>query len=296
MAALVGVIGGSGMYDMPGLENVQSIKIDTPYGEPSDEYKVGVLNGTPVAFLSRHAPGHRIMPTELNARANIWGFKKLGVKWLISVSACGSLKEEYAPGHLAVPSGLFDRTTGRQLTFFGEGVVAHTMFADPFCPLLSKHLLTAARKTDKTTHDGGNLVVISGPRFSTKTESKIFQSWGLDLINMTTVPEAQLAVEAEIAYAVLNCVTDYDCWRDGEEAVSVEMVIATLKGNVAAAQTVIKEVVPALAAEAGESTKWNSLAGSIMTNQDLVPAATQEKIQLITQKYWKYETPVAIGI
>ena len=193
--------------------------------QQSDEYKVGSIDGIRIAFLSRHAPGHRILPAELNARANIWGFKKLGVKWLISVSACGSLKEEFAPGHLVIPDGLFDRTSGRQLTFFGDGAVSHTSLAVPFCPVLSKALADAARTTGKTVHEGGDLVVISGPRFSTRTESKLFKSWGLDLINMTTVPECQLACEAEIAYSVLNCVTDYDCWRESEEAVTVEMVI-----------------------------------------------------------------------
>lgn len=240
-----------------------------------------------MAFLSRHAPGHRIMPAELNARANVWGFKKLGVKWLISVSACGSLKEEYEPGHLVVPSGLFDRTSGRELTFFGDGCVSHTSLADPFCKTLSSALLEAARSTGKTVHEGGNLVVINGPRFSTRTESKIFQSWGLDLINMTTIPEAQLAVEAEIAYAVLNCVTDYDCWRESEEPVTVEMVIATLMANVSAAQDTVREVVKQLAASDLKSDKWDALQGAIMTDKSLVPDKTKDRLELICEKYWK---------
>jgi len=286
MAVEIGVIGGSGMYDMPELTNVKSVKLETPYGDPSDEYKVGTLNGVQVAFLSRHASGHKIMPSELNARANIWGFKKLGVKWLVSVSACGSLQEKYAPGDMAVPDGLFDRTSGRALSFFGDGVVAHTTFADPFCPVLSNVLLESAKITGKTVHKGGGLVVINGPRFSTRTESNMFRSWGLDLINMTTVPEAQLAVEAEISYAVLNCVTDYDCWKD--EDVSVEMVIATLTGNVKAAQNVIKAAVSTLSTKTLVSPKWEALAGAIMTKQELVPKVTQTRVRLITEKYWTY--------
>jgi 5'-methylthioadenosine phosphorylase len=283
---LVGVIGGSGMYDMPGIEGLEAISIETPYGTPSDAYKVGTLNGVKVAFLSRHAPGHKLMPSELPARANVWGFKKLGVKWLISVSACGSLRQEYAPGQLVIPEGLFDRTSGRELSFFGEGCVAHTSLADPYCKVLMKVLADAARTTDKVVHEGGNLVSINGPRFSTRCESNVFRQWGLDLINMTTVPECQLATEAEIAYAVLNCVTDYDCWHEGEEDVTVEMVIKTLMGNVAAAQVAVADAVQRLAAGGLESDKWNALAGGIMTNKDIVPAATQEKLALICEKYW----------
>ena len=200
---LVGVIGGSGMYDISILEDVREIDIAlTPFGCPSAPFSVGTYHGVNIAFLARHAPGHTILPEELPSRANIYAFKQLGVKWLISVSACGSLKEEFEPGHLVVPDGLFDRTSGRPQTFFGQGAVAHISLADPFCPVLSKVLHAAATKatadTDKKVHMGGSLVSINGPRFSTKTESRIFRQWGLDLVNMTTVPEAQLAREAEI--------------------------------------------------------------------------------------------------
>lgn len=203
---LVGVIGGSGMYDLEGMENVREIDIAmTPFGSPSAPFTVGTLHGVDVAFLARHAPGHTILPEEIPSRANIYAFKMLGVKWIISVSACGSLKEEFEPGHLVVPDGLFDRTSGREGTFFGKGAVAHVSLADPFCPVLSKVLFDAVseavRGTDKKVHMGGALVSINGPRFSTRTESKVFRKWGLELINMTTVPEFALAREAEIGYA-----------------------------------------------------------------------------------------------
>jgi 5'-methylthioadenosine phosphorylase len=208
----------------------------------------------------------------------------MGVKWIISVSACGSLNEKFAPGHLAIPDGLLDRTSGRPLTFFGEGCVAHTSLADPFCPVLSDVLHDACKTTGKTVHMGGNLVVISGPRFSTKTESKLFQSWGMDLINMTTVPEAQLAVEAQIGYGVINCVTDYDCWRESEEPVSVPEVLKTMAGNSAASKEAIKEAVVALKGK--ESPKWTALQGAVMTKKELVPEATLEKLELIVGDCW----------
>ena len=267
MSVTIGVIGGSGMYKLPGLENVESVKVSTPFGEPSGEYVIGTLKGQKIAFLARHGAGHTILPQDLNSRANIYGFKSLGVKWLISVSACGSLKEEYAPGDIVIPDGLFDRTSGRQGTFFGNGCVAHVSIADPFCKTLSKILFEAGKKTGKKTHMGGGLVTINGPRFSTRTESHIFRSWGLALVNMTTVPEAQLAAEAEISYAVMNHVTDYDCWKEHDEAVTVESVIKTLMGNVDAAKDAIVNAVEAISSGDLKSDSWNKLKDALVSKR-----------------------------
>lgn len=283
----IGVIGGSGMYKMPGLTNVKNVKLDTPFGEPSGEYVTGTLDGQRVVFLARHGPGHTILPQDLNSRANIWGFKKLGVKWLISVSACGSLKEEYAPGDIVIPDGLFDRTSGRQGTFFGNGLVAHISIADPFCKTLSKVLYDSCKKTDKKVHMGGAIVTINGPRFSTRTESKVFRQWGLALVNMTTVPEAQLAAEAEISYAVMNHVTDYDCWRPHDEDVTVEAVIKTLMGNVDAAREAIRHAVNIIAKSKDlTSASWGGLKDALFTRPELVPEKTRKDLSLICDKYY----------
>ena len=287
---MIGVIGGSGMYKMP-LDNVERVSIKTPFGDPSGEYVVGTIEGVKVAFLARHGEGHTILPQDLNARANIYGFKKLGVKWLISVSACGSLKEEYAPGDIVIPDGLFDRTSGRAGTFFGNGCVAHISIANPFCETLSKVLFDACKKTDKKVHAGGAIVTINGPRFSTKTESQVFRSWGLSLVNMTTVPEAQLAAEAEISYAVMNHVTDYDCWRPHEEDVTVEKVIKTLMGNVDAARQAIRYAVKELSQNKNlKSESWNKLKDALFTRPELVPKKTRSDLALLTDKYWGHSS------
>ena len=284
---MIGVIGGSGMYQIDGLENVKKVKVSTPFGDPSGDYVTGTLDGHSIVFLARHGPGHTILPQDLNSRANIYGFKSLGVKWLISVSACGSLKEEYAPGDIVIPDGLFDRTSGRQGTFFGNGCVAHVSIADPYCKTLSKILYEAAKKTGKKVHAGGALVTINGPRFSTRTESNIFRQWGLSLVNMTTVPEAQLAAEAEIAYAVMNHVTDYDCWRPHESHVTVETVVKTLMGNVDAARQAIRNAASMISKGEGlQSESWGKLKDALFTRPELVPVQTRKDLSLLVDKYW----------
>lgn len=280
------------MYKMEGLEDTMSWTPSlTPYGEPSDSYTIGTLKGVRIAFLARHGKGHRLLPSEVPSRANIHGFKELGVKWLISVSACGSLTEYLKPGDCAVPNGLFDRTNRGDATFFGGGAVAHTSLADPFCPVLGKVLYDAVKKTGKTVHIGTkdkpiNLVSINGPRFSTRTESNIFRSWGLHLINMTTVPEAQLACEAEIAYAVINHVTDYDCWHETEEDVSVDAVIKILMANVHAARASIVNAVESIKGSSLKSAKWDALGPALFCKKEMVPAATRKRLSLITKRYW----------
>lgn len=280
----IGVIGGSGLYAMEGLTDITEVDVDTPFGKPSDKIVIGTLEGKRVAFLPRHGCGHRILPGELPSQANIYAMKQLGVKWLIAVSACGSLREDYRPGDIVIPSSLFDRTRGRPLTFFGNGLVAHISFADPFCPVLSDVLYEAVKQTGATVHKGGNFIVIEGPRFSTKAESHVFRQWGMDIIGMTAIPEAQLAREAEIAYAVMAHVTDYDVWHETEEPVTVEMVIKTLQKNVTVAQEGIRNAVRML--EGRESPAWNALKDALMTPPDLVPIETRRKLALLLKKYW----------
>ncbi|MEE8209391.1 MAG: S-methyl-5'-thioadenosine phosphorylase, partial [bacterium] len=223
-APRIGVIGGSGLYEMEGLRAKEEVEVDTPYGAPSDSYLTGELGGVSMVFLPRHGHGHRILPTHLNSRANIFGMKKLGVEWIISVSAVGSMREEIEPGHIVIIDQFFDRTRERPSTFFGDGVAGHITFADPVCPILRSVLLEAARAAGATVHDGGTYVCIEGPQFSTRAESKVFRSWGVDVIGMTTLPEARLAREAEICYATIALCTDYDCWHEGEEDVTIEAV------------------------------------------------------------------------
>ena len=236
-SAKIGIIGGSGLYQMEGLTDIKEVSVDTPFGDPSDAIMIGTLEDQRVAFLPRHGRGHRISPTELNNRANIYALKSLGVKYIIAVCACGSLREEYAPGHIVIPNQLVDRTRLRDLSFFGEGLVVHIGLADPFSPELSQLIYEALQQVDeRSVHMGGSFVIIEGPRFSTKAESHIFRQWGCDIIGMTAVPEAQLAREAEIAYSVMAHVTDYDVWHEEEEPVTVEIVIKTLLNNVKTAQ------------------------------------------------------------
>eukprot|EP00741_Cyanophora_paradoxa_P006879 tig00001049_g6654.t1 len=295
----IAVIGGSGLYHMQQLQEVRQVSVDTPWGRPSDEITIGKLEGTNVAFLPRHARGHKLTPDEVPMRANIWALKSLGVRWIISVSACGSLREDYRPGDIVIPSGLFDHTKGRVSSFFGSGVVAHVSLADPFCPVLSKVLEEATRTAyekgakgmpGSKLHVGGKLICINGPRFSTKAESHIFRQWGLDLINMTTCPEAFLAREAEIAYAVMNHVTDYDCWHVSEEPVTVEKVIQVLTNNVQLAQESIIQAVKKIAAlEAGNempSPAWNALKDAIISSPENCPPETKKTLQLFLGKYW----------
>lgn len=279
----IGVIGGSGVYDLPGLSDVSEISIDTPFGPPSDRYIVGAVGGQRVAFLARHGRGHVINPTDLNSRANIWGFKKLGVEYLIAMNACGSLQERYEPGHIVIPDQLFDRTRLRRLSFFDEpGLVVHPSVAEPFCAYLSDILYRAVAAAGKRVHKGGDFVIIEGPRFSTKAESRVFRQLGFAIIGMTTIPEAFLAREAEMSYATIAHVTDYDVWH--EEPVTVEMVIRTLQGNAAAAQQATLHAI-ALLRDAPPSPYANALENAIITSPAKIPAALREKYALLVGRY-----------
>src|SRR5256884_2012456 len=239
--ATIGVIGGSGLYRMEGMVDIEEIAIQTPFGDPSDVITVGKVEGVSMAFLPRHGRGHRISPTEIPVRANIWALKSLGVEWVISVSAVGSLREHIAPRDLIIPDQLFDRTKSRVNTFFEGGIVVHVTFADPFCSTLSKLLLEAARELrDITVHEGGTYVCMEGPLFSTKAEAYVYRSWGMDIVGMTALPEAKLAREAELCYATIACATDYDCWHATEESVTVELVLGNLNANVTNAQRILR--------------------------------------------------------
>lgn len=280
----IGVIGGSGLYQMEGLTDVQEITVSTPFGDPSDAMMVGTLAGQRVAFLPRHGRGHRISPTELNSRANIYALKSLGVKYIVAVNACGSLQEQYAPGHIVIPDQLVDRTRGRALSFFGEGLVAHISVAEPFSPGLSEIAYAAVKEAGGTVHKGGSFVIIEGPRFSTKAESMIFRQWGCDIIGMTTIPEAFLAREAEIAYVSLAAVTDYDVWHESEEAVTVEMVVAQLHANADLARRAVGNIIPKLADEP-DWPEHHALETAIITDRSVIPAATRQKLELLVGKY-----------
>lgn len=283
--ASIGVIGGSGLYAMEGLEDVERVELDTPFGAPSDAYVLGTIAGQRVAFLPRHGVGHRLMPGEVPNRANIHGFRQLGVRFLISVSAVGSLREEYAPGHVVVPDQLFDRTKGvRPATFFGDGLVVHVAFDRPFDAQLSAMLEQAARMAGATVHRGGTLVVMEGPQFSTLAESEENRRRGHDLIGMTTLPEAKLAREAEIAYALLALVTDYDCWHPGHDAVTVEAVVKVLHANAALAQTIVRQAVP-LIGNGFDSPAHHALATAIITDPAVIPPAKRQQVELLVSKY-----------
>jgi 5'-methylthioadenosine phosphorylase len=283
--AAVGVIGGSGLYEIEGLTHIEEVKLKTPFGEPSDVYITGVLNGVRMVFLPRHGRGHRLLPSEVPYRANIYGMKKLGVERIISVSAVGSMKEGIMPGHIVLPDQFFDRTQGKRAsTFFGEGVVAHVQFADPVCKGLSGVLGDAARKVGATVHQGGTYLCIEGPNFSTRAESMIFRSWGVDVIGMTNLPEARLAREAEICYATVALATDYDCWHDGHDDVSVEAVLAVIRQNVATAKNIIKQAVADFAGQRSCEC-CNALQFAIMTEAKLIPAETRQKLDLLIGRY-----------
>ncbi len=282
----VGVIGGSGVYDLPGLTDIEEINIDTPYGPPSDNYIIGNIKGQRVAFLARHRRGHTINPTALNYRANIWGFKQLGVEYLISMNACGSLQEEIEPGHIVIPDQLYDRTRLRPLTFFDvPGLVVHPSVAEPFCSFLSSVLYESVVATGKTVHKGGDFVIIEGPRFSTKAESRIFRKHGFSIIGMTAIPEAFLAREAQMSYAIIAHVTDYDVWREEETPVTVDMVIKTLLANAAAAQQATLNAITLLN-DAPPSPFANALEDAIITNRALIPEALKNKYALLLGDYF----------
>lgn len=281
---VVGVIGGSGLYEMEGLKNVKEVKVKTPFGNPSDAYIVGKLGDVKMVFLPRHGRGHRILPSELNFRANIYGMKRLGVEWIISVSAVGSMREDIKPGHIVVVDQFFDRTKGRGATFFGNGIVGHVEFADPVCPNLSNVLYDAGQHTGATIHKGGTYICIEGPQFSTRAESKIYRKWGVDVIGMTNIPEAKLAREAEICYATLALSTDYDCWHETEESVTVEMILDTLKKNVATAKAIIKEAVPKIPYKR-DCKCATAMKYAVVTDRKKIPAKAKKDLKIILGKY-----------
>jgi len=281
----IGIIGGSGLYQMEGLSEVEERPVSTPFGDPSDAVTVGTLEGVRVAFLARHGRGHRIMPTEVNYRANILALKSLGVEQVISISACGSLREHLPPGAIVIPDQVFDFTKGRANTFFGDGLVVHIGTADPFCPRVSGILADVVEEAGGTVHRGGRFITIEGPRFSTKGESYTFRAWGMDIIGMTTSPEAFLAREAEMCYAVMAHVTDYDVWHETEDPVSVEAVIRVLQQNTELAQKAIRTLVPRLVTAGRDCECGESLAAAIITQRDLIPERVKERLGLIVAKY-----------
>lgn len=278
------VIGGSGVYDMEALTDIEERLLSTPFGDPSDAIVIGTLSGKRIAFLPRHGRGHRLTPSEVPYRANIWALKSLGVERIISISACGSMKEKYAPRHIVIPDQIYDNTKSRDYTFFGDGLVAHIGIAEPYCHDLRHVLSEAATKAGGMVHMGGTLITIEGPRFSTRGESKIYRSWGIDIIGMTAVPEAQLAREAEICYATMAHVTDYDVWHEEEEAVNVEMLIANLMANAALSKKTVAELVPLLPDER-TCDCGSTLSTAIITQRDLIPKTKIEQLGPIVADY-----------
>jgi len=282
--ATIGVIGGSGLYEMDGMSSVETVNVDTPFGKPSDAVVLGDLDGVRVAFLPRHGRGHRFNPSHIPARANIFALKSLGVERIISVSAVGSLKEEFAPLDLVVPNQLIDRTRLRESTFFDTGMVVHVAMADPFCGPTSQAVHHAAQKLDITVHPGGTMVVMEGPAFSTRAESFMYRSWGADIIGMTALPEAKLAREAEICYATMAWITDYDCWHQGSDSVTVDMVIANLQKNVATSKALLRQVIPALGGERNCPCE-SALRDAIITQKDEIPEDLKLKLAPVTGRY-----------
>lgn len=283
--AAIGVIGGSGLYDMEGMEDVKRIRIETPFGEPSDEYITGSLDGVRMVFLPRHGRGHRLLPSEVNYCANIYGMKKLGVEQIISVSAVGSLKEAIEPGHIVVPDQILDRTKGiRRDTFFGDGIVAHVGFADPVCRTLSDTLYEAACKSGATVHKGGTYICMEGPAFSTRAESFSYLALGASVIGMTNLTEAKLAREAELCYGIIALSTDYDCWHEQHEDVTVEAIVAIIHQNVAMAKNIIRQAVAGISRER-HCTCSNALQHAVITDRAVIPEATRQKLDLIVGKY-----------
>lgn len=286
-SAKIGVIGGSGLYSMPGLSAVEEVRLATPFGEPSDAYLVGELEGKRVAFLARHGRGHRISPSELNFRANIYGFKQLGVEWILSLSAVGSLKEEHKPLDFVIPDQFVDRTRGRVSTFFGNGLVAHISFADPVCPVLTKLLHEACSEAGVASKLGGTYLCMEGPAFSTRAESNLYRSWGMDVIGMTNLQEAKLAREAEICYSTIAMVTDYDCWHPGHDAVTVADIIRNLTHNAENAAKVVRAAVRLLDVSAPRTCACSrALENALITDKKAVPPETLKRLELIVGKYF----------
>ena len=287
--AEIGIIGGSGLYSIPGLTDVHELRQKTPFGEPSDAYVLGSLEGRKVAFLARHGRGHRILPTEINFRSNIYGFKQLGVERILSMSAVGSLKEEHKPLDFLIPDQFFDRTRHRVDTFFGEGIAAHVALADPVCEELAGVVESACKKSSIAAKRGGTYLCMEGPQFSTRAESNVYRSWGMDVIGMTNLQEARLAREAEICYVTVAMVTDYDCWHPHHDSVTVDQVVAVLLKNAENACRVVRESVAAM--PKGRSCKCGSaLAHAIITDREKIPQATRQKLKLILDKYLEKKT------
>lgn len=285
MEQIIGVIGGSGLYEMEGLTDIGTVSLETPFGNPSDEYITGVLDGVRMVFLPRHGKGHRLLPSEVNYRANIYGMKKLGVTRIISVSAVGSMKEEIAPGHIVIPDQFIDRTNAtRANTFFGNGVAGHVQFADPVCNKLSGQLYEAARAAGATVHRGGTYICMEGPAFSTRAESTMYRSFGVSVIGMTNIPEAKLAREAEICYGVIALATDYDCWHESHEDVSVDAILAIIRNNVAMAKKIIGHAVRGIGSERGCPCA-SALQYAIITDRAVIPERTKQDLDIIIGKY-----------
>ena len=282
---VVGVIGGSGLYDLPGLEGARWVTVRTPFGDPSDAYRVGRLGAATVVFLSRHGRGHRLAPSEINYRANIYGLKSLGARSVISVSAVGSMKEEIHPLDLVVPDQFYDHTRRRVSSFFADGIVGHVSMADPVCPGLADLLEAAGKESGATVHRGGTYLCIEGPQFSTKGESRIYRQWGVSVIGMTNMPEAKLAREAEQCYATLALATDYDVWHDGHDAVTVEAVVANLLKNVATAKAVLARVIPKIGAPCTAGCP-SALSSAVITAPAAFPPRTRRRLALLLDKYF----------
>jgi 5'-methylthioadenosine phosphorylase len=285
---ILAVIGGSGLYAFPDLKDAQQLDLDTPFGKPSAPVVIGTLEGRTVAFLARHGIGHHLSPSEVPYRANIYALKSIGVERVVSVSACGSLRDDYAPGHIVIPDQVFDFTHGRSRSFFGEGLVAHIGAANPYCPILSHQLFSAVNESGGVTHFGGTYITIEGPRFSTRGESHLYRSWGMSIIGMTCSPEVFLAREAEMCYATMAHVTDYDVWHTSEEPVSVEMVIRTLLKNTELAQNAIKRLIHLIVPERTRERPCecpHALESAVITHPDSIPPATRQKLDLLVGKY-----------
>jgi 5'-methylthioadenosine phosphorylase len=286
MSTRIGVIGGSGLYEIEGLQDIQETRMDTPFGPPSDAFITGKLGDAELVFLPRHGRGHVLNPSEVPYRANIWGMKRLGVDWIVSVSAVGSLQEEIVPGHMVLIDQFIDRTKGvRPVTFFEKGVVGHVGFGDPICETLRKYLLQAANESAATVHDKGTYVCMEGPQFSTRAESNLYRSWGAKVIGMTNVTEAKLAREAEISYATLAMSTDYDCWYEGHDDVTVEAVVKVIQANVATARDVIRRVVPIIAAHQGPLPQDGVMKHAVMTSRQRLHPEAVARVSLLIGKY-----------
>jgi 5'-methylthioadenosine phosphorylase len=282
---VLAVIGGSGLYTMPGLTGTEQLELETPFGKPSAPVTLGNLEGQPVAFLARHGIGHHISPGEVNYRANIYALKSLGVERVVSISACGSLREDYVPGDIVIPDQVFDFTRDRKRSFFGDGLVLHVSVAEPFCAHLSGLLYQATQATGASLHAGGSFITIEGPRFSTRAESNVYRSWGMSLIGMTASPEAFLAREAELCYAVMAHVTDYDVWHISEEPVTVERVIETLNRNTQIAQQSIRNLVGLLGGPR-PCQCGTALASALITQREVIPEETRRRMGILLDKYW----------